>query len=166
MLLKVTSPGSLSYEGLRFRCALGRAGILREKREGDGGTPAGHYALREVYYRADRSPRPASRLPIRALAPNDGWCDASGDPEYNRAVKLPYAASHEELWRADGLYDLFVVIGYNDAPATPQRGSAIFLHVAAPAFAPTQGCVALTLDALRALVDRLAPGDHIEIAAD
>ena len=49
---------------------------------------------------------------------------------YNRLVKLPYAASHEELWRDDHLYDLVVVLGFNDDPVVPGKGSAIFLHLA------------------------------------
>jgi len=60
-------------------------------------------------------------------------------------VRLPYAASHEELWRGDGVYDVIGVLGWNLAPVVPGRGSAIFLHVATGDFAPTAGCVALEL---------------------
>ena len=51
------------------------------------------------------------------------------DPLYNCPVSLPHLASHERMWREDGLYDLVVVIGYNVDPAVPGLGSAIFLHV-------------------------------------
>lgn len=85
---------------------------------------------------------PVTKLPVRALAPYDGWCDAPGDSRYNRLVRLPYPASAEQLWRGDHLYDLIVVVGYNDAPVVPGKGSAIFLHVARANYAPTAGCVA------------------------
>src|SRR6185437_16550486 len=90
-----------------------------------------------------REAPPPTLLPLRPLDPADGWCDAPGDAAYNRLVRRPYAASAEPLWRADALYDLLIVLGYNDAPAMPGRGSAIFLHLAAGDYAPTEGCVAL-----------------------
>ena len=55
-------------------------------------------------------------LPVRAIRKADGWCDDPAHPDYNTLVRLPFAASHEEMWRADGLYDLVVELGYNDAP--------------------------------------------------
>ncbi|HKS90159.1 MAG TPA: hypothetical protein VJR70_12020, partial [Stellaceae bacterium] len=101
--------------------------------------------------------------PIRALRADDGWVDDPADRQYNRLVTLPYPAHHETLWRDDGLYDLIVVIGYNTDPPLPGRGSAIFLHVAAPDFAPTAGCIAIARDALLALLPALGPGSTIAI---
>ena len=85
----------------------------------------------------------ARRLPARAIRPDDGWCDASADRNYNRPVRHPYSASAERLWRSDGLYDLVVVLAYNERPRVRGRGSAIFMHVARPGYAPTEGCIAL-----------------------
>jgi L,D-peptidoglycan transpeptidase YkuD (ErfK/YbiS/YcfS/YnhG family) len=121
---------------------VGRGGIKVDKREGDGGTPAGIWPLREVLYRADRIAKPKTALPVRALKPDDGWCDAPGDANYNRPVRLSYPASAERLWRNDHIYDLIVVVGYNDAPVVPGLGSAIFLHFARSNYSPTAGCVA------------------------
>lgn len=147
MEIVVRPPGEAAWRGRRARCALGRTGVvpLAAKREGDGATPAGVFALRRVLYRADRLAAPTTALPLVALAESDGWCDDPGDANYNRAVTLPYPAGHELLWRDDGVYDVVCVIGHNDDPPTPGRGSAIFLHVARPDFAATQGCVALAL---------------------
>ena len=69
--------------------------------------------------------------------------------DYNRHVLLPHGGRHEDLWRGDALYDVVAVLGWNDAPAERDRGSAIFLHVARPDYAPTEGCVALALGDLR-----------------
>ena len=114
------------------RAAIGPSGIGVKAGEGDGITPIGAFPVREIFYRADRIARPDTRLPLRALEQNDGWCDAPDDPNYNRLVKLPYPASAEQMWREDHLYDLVVVLGYNDDPVVPGKGSAIFLHLAKP----------------------------------
>lgn len=146
-----------------FRCALGPAGITTAKREGDGATPAGKFPLRHVFYRADRVAEPATGLPAVPLTQQDGWCDAPDDSHYNQLVRLPYAASHEELWRADHVYDVILVLGYNDDPVEPGRGSAVFMHVARPGYSPTEGCVALALEDLKAVLASCAPGDTITI---
>jgi L,D-peptidoglycan transpeptidase YkuD (ErfK/YbiS/YcfS/YnhG family) len=151
----VVSPSRTAQMGrARFRCAVGRGGIKREKREGDGVTPAGTWPLREVLYRADRMARPLTALPVRALKPDDGWCDAPGDANYNRHVRHPYPASAEKLWRRDHIYDLIVVVGYNDQPVVQGAGSAIFLHFARSDYSPTAGCIAF------------APADLLKILAN
>jgi L,D-peptidoglycan transpeptidase YkuD (ErfK/YbiS/YcfS/YnhG family) len=153
MEIQVWPDGFITWGKQRRRCALGRSGIIHDKREGDGATPAGTFPLREVFYRADRLPRPWTGLPLRAVVETDGWCDAPDSPDYNRLIRRPHPAHHETLWRDDGLYDLLVVVGYNDEPPVTNRGSAIFLHVAKPQYAPTEGCVALARDDLLALIE-------------
>ncbi len=135
------------------------------KREGDGATPIGRFAVRQAFYRADRLKRPGTRLPLRPLRADDGWCDAPQDRNYNRYVRHPYRASAERLWRADHLYDLIVVIGHNDRPRVRGRGSAVFIHVAAPGLAPTAGCIALRLADLVRLVRRLSCGATLNVLA-
>ena len=145
-------PAWLDFEGERVPCAVGRGGVRADKVEGDSATPSGPLTLRRVLYRADRVPVPATRLPRAPIGPDDGWCDESGHPDYNRPVRLPHPARHERLWRDDPLYDLLAVLGWNDAPTVPGRGSAIFLHVATADLAPTEGCVAVPLRALQRLL--------------
>ena len=135
-----------------YRAALGRAGIIVHKQEGDEATPAGLLTLRRVLFRADRVARPDCAVPAEPLAPDDGWCDDPDHPDYNRMVRLPHPARHEALWRADAVYDIIGVLGWNDAPVVRRAGSAIFLHVARPDLAPTEGCIALRLPDLRRLL--------------
>ena len=164
--VRATAPsrGVARWTGRSAECALGRGGVLAAKREGDGATPAGSFAFRHALWRPDRWPAPPlTRLPLAAIGPADGWCDDPGDPAYNRAVRLPHPARHERMWRDDALYDLVLVIGHNDDPPLPGAGSAIFVHVARPDFAPTEGCVALARPDLAALAATLAPGDSIRI---
>ena len=153
--------GVVACGPLRLRCALGRAGVRACKREGDGATPRGCMALQGVYYNPARTRRPATALPVRAVRPNDGWCDAPDDRNYNRRVCHPYPVSAERLWRTDGLYDLIVVLDYNIKPRVRGFGSAIFLHVARPGFTATEGCVALKRSDLQKLLARLRPGSSL-----
>lgn len=150
----VSSAGQLTYGSMRFRCALGRGGCkpAAEKREGDGATPLGRWPIRRLLYRADRLAAPRTALPLAALQLDDGWCDDPAHPLYNRPVTRPFAASHEALWREDRVYDVIGILGHNDDPPVPHLGSAIFLHVATADYAPTAGCVALSLPDLLALL--------------
>jgi L,D-peptidoglycan transpeptidase YkuD (ErfK/YbiS/YcfS/YnhG family) len=152
MIAEVRGDSTLAWHGRRLRCALGRGGITTAKREGDGATPAGPLPLRRLLYRADRLAPPPGSLPREPIGPNDGWCDDPAHADYNRAVTLPHEARHERLSRDDHLYDLVAVLGWNDDPVMPGRGSAIFLHVARADFAPTEGCVALALPDLLSLL--------------
>jgi L,D-peptidoglycan transpeptidase YkuD (ErfK/YbiS/YcfS/YnhG family) len=152
MNLIVEATGVAIWGERRLRCALGRGGVSRDKREGDGATPAGAWKMRRLLYRADRIERPPTPLPVSAIGADDGWCDAPRDANYNRQIRLPYPASAETLYRADCVYDLIVPLGYNDAPIVAGAGSAIFLHVAQPDFAATEGCVAFALADLLAVL--------------
>ncbi len=145
--------GTLTLGSMRCCAAIGRGGIRTHKREGDGATPAGLLPLRRVLYRADRTARPRAAVPAAPLAPHDGWCDDPSHADYNRPVRLPHDGRHEALWRADSVYDIIGVLGWNDAPVQRGDGSAIFLHVARPDLAPTEGCVPLALPDLRAVLD-------------
>ena len=151
-------------EGAR-RCAVGRGGIAKKVREGDGITPLGTWPLRHVLYRADRLTAPRCLLPVSVLAPDDGWCEQPDDPDYNRLVKLPHRSSSESMWRADALYDVVLVVGYNDAPVIPGLGSAIFVHLARAEFSPTAGCVAMALPDLLAALAQLTPDDRLIVRA-
>ncbi len=160
------SQGLFVLGGLRLRCALGKGGIRHatEKREGDGATPAAVMPLRRVFYRADRGPPPRCTVAVEPLSPGDGWCDDAGDRAYNRPVPLPFGGSHEKLWRDDALYDVIGVLGWNDAPVERHRGSAIFLHVARPDYAPTEGCIALAPRDLRTVLEAGLRGVEVLLA--
>jgi len=158
------SRGWLVAGNVTLPVALGRAGIKANKREGDGGTPRGTFRLRQLWWRADRGPHPASALPRRRIRPSDGWCEDPRDRRYNRPVSVPAHGAADRLWRDDRLYDLLVELDHNTRPRIAGRGSAVFIHVARDGFAPTAGCVALEARALRRLIERLGPSTRIDIA--
>jgi L,D-peptidoglycan transpeptidase YkuD (ErfK/YbiS/YcfS/YnhG family) len=137
------------------RVALGRSGIVALKREGDAGTPLGRFPVRQVLYRADRTSRPRSPLPTRAIGSHDGWCEDSTDRNYNRLVKLEPGSNTDRLQRTDHLYDLILVLGYNDRPRVKGKGSAIFVHLARPGYTPTAGCIGMSSRDLQALLAQI-----------
>jgi L,D-peptidoglycan transpeptidase YkuD (ErfK/YbiS/YcfS/YnhG family) len=143
--------------------ALGRGGIRANKREGDGATPRGRFRLVRVWWRPDRGPRPRTRLPVRAIGPDDAWCEDPTDRRYNRPIRLSPGATGDRLWRNDHLYDLVIELDHNTRPRIAGRGSAVFIHVARPGFGATAGCVALIPKALRGLLNHLSTKTRIEI---
>ncbi len=145
----VTSAGLFSCASETFRAAIGKGGIRADKKEGDGATPQAPLRLVRVLYRPDREAPPATVAPVQALARADGWCDDPALPAYNQPVRLPIEGSAESLWRDDNLYDIIGVLDWNLSPVVPGRGSAIFLHIARPDYASTEGCVALAPPDLR-----------------
>lgn len=155
---------TLTWNGTRVRCAVGRTGIRLDKREGDGGTPVGAFTIRRVLYRADRLLAPETALPLSVIAPDDGWCDDPSHPDYNRPVKLPFAASREELWLDSLVYDIIVVLGHNDDPPVPGLGSAVFFHLTDAGYGPTAGCVAVQLSDMLPILAAATPGDRMVIA--
>ncbi len=155
--------GSLVLGDFRCRCVLGYSGVTSHKREGDGATPLGRFPLRRILYRPDRLDSPRSVLPVTPLSPEDGWCDDPGDPNYNQPVTLPHEGRCETLWRGDGVYDVIVVLGHNDAPVVPAMGSAIFLHLATADYVPTEGCVAVARGDLLELLAAVSTDTGIEI---
>jgi L,D-peptidoglycan transpeptidase YkuD (ErfK/YbiS/YcfS/YnhG family) len=70
------------------------------------------------------------------------------------------------LWREDFIYDVIVVLGYNDNPVVPGKGSAIFLHVAKPGYSPTDGCVALSLEDLLYVLKSATPETQLVVSPD
>jgi L,D-peptidoglycan transpeptidase YkuD (ErfK/YbiS/YcfS/YnhG family) len=160
-----TSRGWATLGAKRWRCTVGEGGIREDKVEGDAATPSGEYPLRRVYFRNDRLVLPKIRLPARPIAEHDGWCDDPRSPTYNRLVHVPNDWSAEKMWREDGLYDLVVVVGYNDDPPEGEWGSAIFLHVARDDYAPTKGCVAFSQADLMELVALIGPATKLRILA-
>ncbi|MGH6859667.1 MAG: L,D-transpeptidase family protein [Phyllobacterium sp.] len=147
------SQGQMIAGPLILRCALGKGGIAAFKREGDGATPLARMPLLYGFRRPRKAGIAASALSLKPLRSDDGWCEVGDDRNYNRRVRIPYGASHETMWRKDGLYDICIVMDWNIRPRRRMKGSAIFFHLARPGYTPTEGCIALS----RADMSRLLP---------
>lgn len=155
--------GWLTADGWTIPVALGRGGILANKREGDGGTPRGIFRPLQLWWRADRHPRPQTYLPARPIRPEDAWCEDPTDRHYNQPIRLVRDQAGDRLTRKDHLYDFIVEIDHNFSPRIAGRGSAVFLHLARFDFSPTAGCVSMTKSAMLRLLRRMGPRTRIVI---
>jgi L,D-peptidoglycan transpeptidase YkuD (ErfK/YbiS/YcfS/YnhG family) len=155
--------GWLTAGGQTVPVALGRGGIRADKREGDGSTPKGTFRPRQLWWRADRHPRPRTFLAVRAIGPEDAWCEDPSSRHYNQPVRRNRAGGGDRLRRDDHLYDFIVEIDHNSSPRIKGRGSAVFLHLARENFGPTAGCVSMTKSAMLRLLERLGPETKIVI---
>src|SRR6266404_4989805 len=155
--------GWLTGGGQIIPVALGRGGIRANKREGDGGTPKGTFRPRQLWWRADRHPRPRTFLPVRAIRPEDAWCEDPTSRHYNQPMRLERTRGGDRLMRDDHLYDFIVEIDHNSSPRIAGRGSAVFLHLARDNFSSTAGCVSMTKGAMLRLLQRLGPETKIVI---
>ena len=133
----------LKYKDLKFKCAIGKAGIRKKKKEGDNITPKGIYKIVKIYYRDDRIKKISSKFKLIKITKKMGWCDDPKSEKYNQLIKLPNKYSHEKLYKKNNTYDLLLVLDYNMKPIVKNKGSAIFIHVAKRNYRPTAGCIAL-----------------------
>src|ERR1700733_6861264 len=153
--------GWLTACGQTIPVALGRGGIRANKREGDGGTPKGTFRPRQLWWRADRHPRPRTLLPVRAITSGDAWCEDPSSRHYNQPIRLDRDSGGDRLKRDDQLYDFIIEIDHNTSPRIASRGSAVFLHLARTDFSPTAGCVSMKRPAMLQLLRQLGPDTKI-----
>jgi L,D-peptidoglycan transpeptidase YkuD (ErfK/YbiS/YcfS/YnhG family) len=162
-MIIVKKSGYLKYKNLKFRCALGEAGIKKKNKEGDSITPKGIFKIIKMYYRPDRIKNITTNVKKIKIKKNMGWCDDSTSHFYNQQIKLPNKFSHEKLFRNDNLYDLILVLNYNINPTIKHKGSAIFIHIAKNSYKRTKGCIALKKENLIELISKIKKNTKIKI---
>tara|TARA_B110000305_G_scaffold7206_1_gene7116 strand:- start:27 stop:518 length:492 start_codon:yes stop_codon:yes gene_type:complete len=153
----------LSFDNMSFECAVGKNGITNNKVEGDGCTPSGIYLINQIYYRQDKVVLPNINIPSIGISKNFGWCDDVDSDSYNKIITFPFKQSAELLYRNDNIYDILCVIDYNQNPIIKNKGSAIFLHIASPDYAVTEGCIALKSADLLELLSKMTTKTNIKI---
>jgi L,D-peptidoglycan transpeptidase YkuD (ErfK/YbiS/YcfS/YnhG family) len=159
----INKSGYLKYKNLKFRCALGKAGIRKKKREGDNITPKGTYKIIRMYCRKDRIRQVKTKIRIYKINKKIGWCDDPKSEKYNQLIKLPTKFGHEKFYRKDRLYDLILVLNYNMNPIIKNKGSAIFIHLARRNYYPTKGCIALSKNNLLMILNKINKNTQIKI---
>ena len=163
-MIYINKSGYLKYKNLKFRCALGKAGIGKKIKEGDNITPKGTYKIIKIYYRKDRIKELVSQIKLIKIKKNMGWCDDPKSKKYNQLIYLPTKCSHEKLYRRDNIYDLILVLNYNIKPIIKNKGSAIFIHIARKNYKKTAGCIALEKNSLIKLVLKIQKHTKIKIS--
>ena len=151
-MIIINKSGQLKYKDLKFKCALGKAGVGEKRVEGDNITPKGTYKIIQIYYRKDRIKKISSKFKLIKIKKNMGWCNDPRSKKYNQLIKLPSKYTYERLFRKDNLYDLILVLNYNINPIIKNKGSAIFIHITKNKYKKTAGCVALKKSNLLKLI--------------
>jgi L,D-peptidoglycan transpeptidase YkuD (ErfK/YbiS/YcfS/YnhG family) len=164
-MIIVRKSGYLKYKNFRFRCALGKSGVKKKKKEGDNITPIGIFKITKIYYRPDKVKKIKTSIKKIKIKKNMGWCDDPKSNYYNQQIKLPSKFSYERLYRKDHIYDLLAVINYNGNPIIKNNGSAIFIHIAKNNYKPTKGCIALRKFDLIKLLQIIKKNTKIKISA-
>ena len=162
-MIIVKKTGYLKYKNLKFRCALGKAGVKKKGKEGDNITPKGIFKINKIYYRPDKIKNFTSVLKKIKIKRNMGWCDDPKSNFYNQQIKLPSKFSYEKLYRSDNLYDIILVLDYNTNPIIKSKGSAIFIHIAKNSYKKTKGCIALKKKHLVKLISQIKINTKIKI---
>ena len=143
MTIILKNKDTLIFKEFKFKCCVGKKGFSKFKIEGDKKTPAGTFALGDLYYRNDKRKRPVTKLKVIKIKKNMGWCnDVKSKKNYNKIVKTNSKFKHEKLFRNDYKYDFFLLIKYNYNKVEVGRGSAIFIHLTKE-YKPTLGCIGL-----------------------
>lgn len=142
MIIKQKNKDTLIVDEFTFKCSIGKKGKIKHKIEGDKCTPKGKFNIGTLYYRADRVPKPITKLKIKIIEKNMGWCTDPKSNFYNKVIKINKKLKHEKLFRKDFKYNYIIVIEYNTHKIIPNKGSAIFLHLTNN-YKKTQGCIAL-----------------------
>jgi L,D-peptidoglycan transpeptidase YkuD (ErfK/YbiS/YcfS/YnhG family) len=162
-MIIVKKTGYLQYKNLKFRCALGKAGIKKKEKEGDNVTPRGIFKINRMYYRPDRIKNIITKIKKIKIIKNMAWCDDPSSNLYNQQIKLSNKIDHEKLIRNDSLYDLILVLNYNINPTIKHKGSAIFIHIAKNYYKKTKGCIALKKINLIELISKIKKNTKIKI---
>ncbi len=151
------------FRDYKAKCAIGKRGITSKKVEGDKCTPRGRFKFKYIFFRRERVKDIDSKLKVIPIKKNFGWCNDIRSKSYNKFVKLPFSYSAEKLFLKESIYDIIVVIDYNQKPIRKKRGSAIFIHVAKKDYSPTLGCVALSKKDLKLLISIINKNTFLKI---
>ena len=162
MLIKLKNKDTLHFDDFVFQCTIGKKGISSKKKEGDLCTPKGTFSIKNLYYRSDRLLKPRTKIIIKKIKKNMGWCNDPKSNKYNSLVRVKEKIRYEKMYRKDHKYDIVVIIDYNLKKPIPYKGSAIFIHLTNN-YKPTAGCVALNKKDLLILLKLINKKTKIKI---
>ena len=161
MLIKLKNKDTLIFDEFKFKCAIGKNGLKKNKIEGDKSTPKGIFSLGKLYYRSDRVPKPETNLTTKKITKNLGWCDISNNKYYNQEVSSLKNVNKEKFFRKDNKYDYLIIINYNKNKIK-NKGSAIFIHLTRD-YKATNGCIAVNKNDFIILSKLINKKTHIKL---
>ena len=154
----------LNYNNYKVKCALGKRGIKKKKKEGDLITPKGLFKVNYILYRKDRIKKLKTKLKKIIIKKNMGWCDDPNSSKYNQLITKPFKFSHESLYKVNNTYDIILVLNYNMNPIKNKKGSAIFIHIAKKNYSKTEGCVAINKKTLLKIIKEIKINTKVKIS--
>ena len=163
MLIKLKNKDTLIFDDFIFQCSIGKNGTKANKIEGDKSTPKGTFLLKEVYYRTDRIKNIKTKLKLKKIYPNMGWCDDPLNKSYNSLINIKNNIHYEKMFRKDHKYDIVIVLDYNLKKPIPYKGSAIFIHTTKN-YKSTNGCISLSKKDLLILLKIINKKTKIKIS--
>ncbi len=151
------------FQDYKVKCAIGKRGIKKKRREGDLITPKGTFKIKKIFYRPDRVKNLKSKIRKEAINRKMGWCDDPKSKKYNMLIKYPFNYNSEKFYRSDNIYDIVLVLNFNMNPIKKNFGSAIFIHVAKKKYSPTRGCIAIKKVHLKKIIKKLTNSSKVII---
>jgi D-alanyl-D-alanine dipeptidase len=169
--------GNWRIVGTRIAVNLGRHGMawgrgLHQppargpfKKEGDGKSPAGAFALARAFGTATALPDAAHGFPYLPTLPTTYCVEDTRSEFYNLIIDAHEATSKawerwSQLRRPDGLFDWGIVVRQNEPDVHRGAGSCVFLHIWRGANVPTAGCTAMARDRIEAILRWLDADAH------
>ena len=163
MKITLKNKYTLKIDDFKFKCCIGKNGLKKNKIEGDKCTPKGTFNLGTLYYRKDRVKKPISKLIVKKIERNMGWCVDSKSKFYNKEIKNNKKIKHEKLFRKDYKYNYLILIKYNYIKTIPNKGSAIFIHLTKN-YKPTAGCIGLSEKDFKIMLKLIKKNTKIKIS--
>ena len=153
----------LIFNKYKVKCAIGKRGIFKEKKEGDNATPRGEFKIKSLFYRKDRVLNLKSKLKKKIIKKDMGWCDDISSKFYNKLIRFPFIGRAEKLYLRRNIYDIILTLNFNTNPTRKNKGSAIFIHIASKKYNSTKGCVAISKINMRKLLKYINRNSRILI---
>ncbi len=130
---------------------------LPPKKEGDGKSPAGVFALSAVFGWEREHQLPGLKMPYWHVndvleCVDDAHSEFYNELVYRDEVDSVDWYSSEKMRAVGGPYSLGVFVDHNVSPTVPDSGSCIFLHLWRGPDTPTVGCTAMAPEHLREIV--------------
>jgi len=129
------------------------------KKEGDGRSPAGIFAITELG--GFNSSRPNARILYFPITENTECVDDVKSRSYNKVTNRIATSDWDssEKMRTIDVYRLMAIVDYNDRKL-PGAGSCIFLHIWSGPGRGTAGCTAMQEKDLQDIADWLDAKQH------
>jgi L,D-peptidoglycan transpeptidase YkuD (ErfK/YbiS/YcfS/YnhG family) len=149
-----------------YPARVGWNGLRASRREGDGTTPIGTFALSSTMYGI--AANPGVRFRYVRLRCGDWWVEDPRSAAYNTFQRIgcgvapPFRVTTPDMSKSRRAYVHLAVVEFNMHPVVPGRGSGIFLH--AQTGGSTNGCISLRRADLVRVLRWLAPSPAPYIA--